>query len=282
MVIAGDDLFFADSGQLRRVAKKGGEPVTVAENVTGVQGLVAQGSDLIWTETNASGGPARVATVPMRGGRVRSLFEGFVVEGSLAADANTVWFATGADARHCNTVVSVPRRGSPTVKQVAKFKRTVCSVAVDARFIYASECDEQRITRIPRGGGSPQVVTDLVEEPYRLTVAGDSLIFDTRGNGGFWQVPKAGGKPTALTPLAGLTGYYAADAQDLFFIPTPPSGHYTGRDATVVWVHLMPASTTTLDADTGYPAAIAVDRTHVYWVRHGKEIVRARRDAPPK
>jgi hypothetical protein len=281
MVIAGDDIYFAEMNEMKRVPTKGGEAVTVAENVTTVQGLMAQGTDLIWTETNASAGPARVATVPMRGGRVRSLFEGFVVEGSLAADANTIWLVTGADERHRNTVVSIPRRGTPTVKQVAKFKRTVCSLAVDAQFIYASECDEQRIVRIPRGGGSAQVVIDFLEEPYRLTLAGDSIIFDTRGNGGFWQVPKAGGKPTGVTALAGLTGSYAADEKDLFFIPTPVEGHYTGRDAAVVWVHRKPTSTTTLDADMGYPAAIAIDRTHVYWVRHNKEIVRARRDALP-
>jgi hypothetical protein len=286
LAIAGDDLFFVDGAGLKRVPKAGGRPVTLVEDTPGVIALRAEGKDLFWLDAKADG-TGRLMTIPMQGGPVRTLFEGEIAGDSLAVDPDAVWFSTGKDSRHLDRVAGVPRRGAPTVKELARLKGNICSVGVDADYVYASQCDERRIVRIRRGGGVPEVLAgDMPVEPYRLTVVKDAVIFDTRGHGAVWEIPKTGektgGKPIALSPLPALNSYYVADEKDLFFIPTPAAGIYTGRDATVVWVHRKPSSTITLEPAMDRPGAIAIDRTHVYWVRNRKEIVRARRDPAPR
>ena len=175
--------------------------------------------------------------------------------------------------------MSVPRRGPHKVKELAALKGTVCTLGLDDKFVYASQCDEGQIVRIPRSGGSPQLLATSINEPYRITLVRDRVIFDHRGHGGIFEVPKTGGQPMPLTLLAALTNFYVADEQDLFFFPTPPGGHWTGRDATVVWEHRDPKTTSTLDPDLGYPRIIAIDPTYVYWQGNGP-LLRARRRFP--
>lgn len=257
--------------------KTGGEAVDAAEAQPDhhVSRIVVHRQDLFWIESSISPQtPSFVMTMPIGGSAPRVLYRGTVPDDTLAVDDKDVWFVISS-AKKSADIVRLARAGGKPVT-VKRIPSQVCSIALDGPDLYAANCEASQILRMPKTGGAAVVLTRTAEEPYRIEIHDDQLVFDVRDNGLVYTMHKTRGDPHPVSAAHALTGSFVADGSDVYFCSQPYPGSNRDDGSMVVWAAPGTGIPRFLDVDANQQVPIAAGDGAAYWA-HGSEIWRMTR-----
>ncbi len=150
-------------------------------------GIAAAGNEVIVVNLDRD----TISAVPVGGGRPRVVYQG-KTSIRVAADLTGIVFWK-ALARDAYDLVHV-RTGGAQPDVLVPHQRFPGPLALDAASVYFD--GGSGIVRVPRGGGTPQAITDEVAREIALD--GGTLYFTTEG-GKLEQVPARGGTPSVVT-----------------------------------------------------------------------------------
>jgi hypothetical protein len=172
------------------VPKTGGGPATLTSGFPAF--LVADDAFLYWTDQNA------LWSVPVGGGAASQLFAG-VPMGRIALDEQGAlyWVEIG----RVNNPGAIHRVQNRADQVIASGQAANGGVAVDGTFAYFTAFDGKQgsLERVPRQGGSVEMIALTSAEPTLLRVDSQNLYFGDAA-GTVWAVDKGGGVPRLLSP----------------------------------------------------------------------------------
>jgi outer membrane protein assembly factor BamB len=245
-------------GEIRKVAKSGGQPVTVySKSSTYPWGIAVDSRNLYWTVPNFfTGGVAAAAmTLPLAGGSPTALATDPVGPQAIVVGGNEVyWTETGSVAVRAALV------DGGSEQTFATGPGGQPALAIDATNLYWSTTDHTY--EAPLGGG-----TAIAIGPSASAIAVDVTDVylarnTTLGVGVIARVPIGGGSQTALA--TGRTGGMVAiaiDSRNVYWI----EGEGTIQQGAVVGMPKSGGVPTVLASGMSITSAIAVDDTAVYF-----------------
>lgn len=186
----------------------------------------------------------------------------------LAADAGYIYFTTGS------SVKAVPRGGG-TVIELAGGQTVPTGLAVDDTHVYwtnmgSDNASDGTVSRRPKSGGNIQIIATGQAHPERIAVDGKYLFWTRLGEnvGGLagWtggtivRARKDGSSSPATVAPASWPTDLAIDREHIYF-----TEHRAATIRRVGKSGITSAVTLVSTNEPGFPTAIAVDDTHVYW-----------------
>lgn len=166
-------------GSVRRMQKDGGAAQVVSADGGAPYSLVADSRAAVWYDDTAASffSLARGAAPPATG---ISLGAGVPVINTtsrqIAMDTDTIYFV---DVDDLDKTVIRSRKRDPSGSAVTIFRGTtedLPSIAVAGSFVYAVETVANAVVRVPKAGGSLEVVVSGLDKPTSV-VADDAFIY---------------------------------------------------------------------------------------------------------
>jgi hypothetical protein len=276
--VMGPSLYVLRAGGIDRVAKTGGTPVALFNNVT-FGAFVSQPFSLAvdanyayFLATPQNGNPSvyRCAL----GGCFASP-EVLVATGILNAfavdvDATTLaWSATYQDIKSC------PSASCSTASTLAPSQEGKEQIALTKDDIVWANDFNRAVYRCQRSGCTNPTelvgANALTASPRALVVYGDTVYFATTGPpaGSVYSctLPGCGGAPTEIAKLTAEASSIAVDASGVYW--TIPATGNAGVVAFCAAGKACGASPTVLASGRAGPVSVALDDTFVYWVETG-------------
>jgi hypothetical protein len=229
-------------GGIFSMPRTGGAPLALAANQNAPLAIAVDGGNVYWTAGGYDGpgvAPSgQVLSVPATGGTPRIWATALIGPGALAVAGGHVVFATVSAAPNgAVDILEASTDGTPT-RTLVTTDRRVTALALDGETVFWADgnsptvdvsTDDGRIRAVPLAGGPARTLASPQPQPFGLTVRGAQLLWataggffnaQTRNTAGVWQMPKAGGTPTAL--LSGRAGIsaFAADANHFARVET--------------------------------------------------------------
>jgi hypothetical protein len=213
----------------------------LADNEEDPKRIAVDESSVYWTVGGNTYGDGKVRRIAKAGGVVETLATGLKLPQDVAVDATTVfWIETGSGAD--GSLQSREKAGGPPKVLVGGLKNP-SALALDNDYAYVAEFECGSISRVPKAGGAPQVVTTACDAAS-LMVSGSSV---------FWV---GGGVGTATLPAGAAA----------FLVPVTQPGV---RGASIHHVTTAGTVLPPLATKESGPTAVAVDAERVYWVSDG-------------
>lgn len=248
-----NELFFLDSGDLKKISTTGGAIIPLAQKVVGPENLMIQGGQAFWIDGDRlykTSLDQRVTTLIAKG--MRDPISGATAE--IAADDTSVFWVNTVQpstcSPSCNWIIQkVPIDGGVPITLVHADKKIV-SLTSDTNNIYWEEKGVGPIT-FPDGPEGSTI--------KRISKAGgDTTILVNGALNGLIEPPP----PPYLAASWGPTGGITVKGSEVFFsdgrIMKVP---ITGGPITVLW-----GATTDLIACGNCLLSITIDATNIYWI----------------
>jgi hypothetical protein len=266
------------NGDIYRVSKAGGAPVSIAQNQATPRGIAADAKFVYW----ALVGSGIVTRADPDGKNPKSLNAVGAVAGAntVSVDANGVYWGNAT----VGTVSRVDKDGM-NGKQIAPVAGTlgaghVASVVASGGFVYYGDPTVGSVMRVPAdGSAAPAVVAAGYANARGISVKNGTVTFVTSASGG--QVLSVLGSGPPATPVVvgasqgvpvgtetqGTATYWANAAVSGGAANTGSIMKRDGANAAVPLATAQP-----------FPACIAVDGTSVYWINgFGASVMRVAR-----
>jgi len=244
--------------------------VMLATGQKNVGGIAANGTDVVFTTTNAAlgnlNGPGAIMSVPATGGTPAPIASNTDESALVAMDGTNAYWAGPDDG----TISKAPLTGGDGGAEmlVQNLVDDPLDVAVDSTYVYWA--GSVTIQKVPIAGGPKTILAkDLTlagvfQQPC-VAVNASAVYASTATS--ILSVPLMGGSPTTLAENQSPNAI-TADANNVYWTNLP-----TGQDAGPTEPSVMKVTATggtpvTLVTLTGsaVPAGIAVDANNVYWI----------------
>jgi hypothetical protein len=212
VLIAGD--------AIRRTPLAGGATAMVRSSAVPVVALAGDAQYLYWLETDFPNPVGAVRRMPLVGGPVETLAEGFVTQAQTFAINGSLAFYDAIDGQGVEGLYAVPLGGgiaTPlTTVAVQPFK-----LAADETTLYWIEADA--LHAVPVGGGTATTLASVSGEPYDLLVRATDLLWSEGTGPALYEtgrvrrVAKGGGAASTLADGQDAPRRLAMDATRLYW-----------------------------------------------------------------
>ena len=220
LALGSSDLFVVDGMYIKQMPLAGGPPQTIAteSSISPIQNIATDNSFVYWDDFFSS-----VYRVPVGGGNIQLLYAGNATIGPggairIGPNGNVYWISGLA------SLMTVPSAGgaATTLMQGMVFS----DVAVDANNAYVSTTQSGNIFRIPLSGGAPVSFAGALGGFYvSLALSATDLYWIDTST--IQKVPKGGGTPTVVAQVVGAnvdsrsTACLALDATNVYWTEQP-------------------------------------------------------------
>ena len=254
---------------LRRTPVAGGPTTEVVNSTTPIDGFIIAGGYLYWLENRYPNPTVIMALrrVPLGGGPAETVLQDYATWGDAFAVADDSLFITVAAGAGVDLLVAVPLAGGDSTV-LATLNAMPNKLLVDADGLYW--IDDQAVRRLPRSGGTPEVVSSDGRAPLDLLLRGADLVWSEATGpaigetGAILSAPKGGGAAITLVNGGDAPRWLAADASWLYWTEGGPLAQIEG------FGRIARAPTTggeglTVVSGVSVPSApIAVNATHLF------------------
>jgi hypothetical protein len=299
LVIVSGYVYFLDygpedgEGALMRVPTGGGEPETVAGNLTRPFSIVADATNFYWQAEDGKSGI--IVQLAIAGGAPETIASGLppltdlVTQGEvlapttndIALSATDVYFTGFTPGMFGGPspqdIQRVPIGGGPVEPFIsawpddggmpdggAAYALGPLAFVTDGTFAYVvSSVVQIGVLKVPLAGGGADVLVDHLENPFALTLAGTNLVFSDDGNftnGTVEAISISGGSPSILSKGVAPWEMVASDGV-VYFINIDETTGLSSLDT----LDLTGNGLMKLATDLAEPEALAVDSESVYW-----------------
>lgn len=177
----------SNDGNVERAPKTGGKIETIVVGAGNSGDVQPHGGQLFWTDAAANSVRGCQLVDRGCGAEIMDVSGAWQNPGQLLVDETHVYFATfaGNDA----DVIARVERSSGALETLLSTSSSIQGIAMNETHLYFSEGASGTVQRIPKAGGSVQVVASAFGAPGRLAV-GDGFVFVVVGgetNGQIWR-----------------------------------------------------------------------------------------------
>jgi hypothetical protein len=221
----GANLYISSGNNVLSMPVAGGPstPLYVGATPCCVVGLTRAGSTLFWIDPNGDPDATAIFAGPTGGGAITKVYDGFatgqpIVDGSgIASDGAQLYAADEVDGN----VVSMNLDGSGIVTLGSRYggffsTEHLNRIAVSGGVLYIADegctcsggTQTPQIVSIPAVGGAFTTLfasPDFAVRPHDIAVVGGVIYFTDSVNDTIWQLPTAGGAPSAFIAGAPFT-----------------------------------------------------------------------------
>jgi hypothetical protein len=198
----------AATGSIGKIAKTGGDPVTLASNEGGPVSLAINSTSVFWALAGGhEAGKGSIYRVDKAGGAAEQLAGGLTAPHAIVADEERIYWleydTLGVDCSTTGSVRSRPQAAAASTSIVAEKQASPGALALDGGNLYWSNsglhCNVSvtangSIARAPIAGGGAKLLADGVLAPRSIAVDASSVVY--------LQVTDAGGDSGALQVVA--------------------------------------------------------------------------------
>jgi hypothetical protein len=259
MIITGSTLVFADSLGLATMPATGGAITRIASDTMGANGIATDGATVFWASWNGSS--ITINRVAITGGAVDTIVTGLAFgTPPLKLDGTYVYYAAAGQVRRLlktATSYAVDELYDTFPSNTPSGGGGLGALEIEAGgtdLIYSAGSE---IRRAPAAGGGAVTVVALENPGSAITQSGANLYYTTAVSCCDFEVrtvAATGGTPTAVAGVP-AGGRITTDGTNLYMT----SGFGL--------IRVPIAGGTYLTLDSFGAARIAIDGTHVYWLR---------------
>lgn len=265
-----------DAGCLRQLAADAAYPITLAVDSTRVYWAnyaVPPSAGTVVAIVKAPGGVA----VTLASGQNHPLRLVVDSDNAYWTDIGVQTSTPGGTVDMNGAVVKVPLAGGGPVTLAANLTTDPYGIAVGDGFVFwTNYLVPVALDRVPIDGGAPMTIPYNGSGSTAIAVAGGNLYWVAAG-GGVWTVPVAGGTPLGLGGAPVNPTAIAVGSNGFVYWLTPGSPDAGGTVEGLATPFVDGGVPTRLEtsANPGYPFAIAVDDTNVYWTEfYGNRVMK--------
>jgi hypothetical protein len=247
---------------VRRVPKLGGALVTIASGQSIAGGISLDAYFVLWTNE----GSGTVAAVGKDGNNFGIVASGQRRPQDVVVQGASAYWTNGGFSGPDGQVMGLDFGSTPVV--LANDNSPAC-ITADATYVYWCSNPSASIKRVPRAGGTVEIVASGVE-PYDIFLLGGTLFFTDNVNRKISTVPAAGGPVVDLTTGVPTPLGIAADSANVYFTTCPDAN----PDGALMRVPVGGGSAQTLATGFVCGQGVAIDPSAVYWTSHDGSVFR--------
>lgn len=234
--------------------------IELASNQFWAKDLVLDAQNIYWMNWDKRTlSHTGIWTMPKVGGTPIHLVVGNPT--SLALDADNIYWTD-----QYGGVFSMPKRGGATVTYAPADYTSPCeSIAVDSSNVYWTNADSGEVMAVPKGGDAPEPLATEQDFPVGIATDGTFVFWLNAGDGKVMKLSRRGIPERLASDQVGLVSL-VLDATTVYFSNNIGSISKVSK--------LGPADDTaplvSPPSSPHYPYDLAVDPTHIYWIRDEK------------
>jgi sugar lactone lactonase YvrE len=170
VAVDGTHVYWYDDGgnAVMQADADGSNPTQVATGQTQVGSIAVHSGFLYWTTQNA------LRELDLSGGSPSSLATGQTSPRSVAVDATHVYWATGSWGAN-ESVQRIPKGGGTIDPLTTPGAYGSFAITLDSNYLYAADNHGGIIWRIPKAGGTVQLLAVTQPNTYPFDIAVDNV-----------------------------------------------------------------------------------------------------------
>lgn len=270
LAVAGNDVFWVEGGNLRKVSV-GGTPTTLATGTRcagGADTPVVDNVYAFWVTSECSPDTYSIRRVPISGGTPTTFVTTSIPILTMAADAGNLYWMENRFPDANGAIRTMAESGGSPVTLAAGFVSRAQTFALNGSSVFYTEANfpaTDNLVKVSLPGGAPVRLATLDVTPKKL--AADETHVYWVDSAGVSALPTAGGAIVPLATVGNSPLDLALRGGDVVWTETTGPAH--GETGAVKSVPKAGGALSILFQGGDAPRQLATDETWIYWTEGG-------------